>query len=166
MSKERKYQQLFMDIAIRVSEMSYSDRLKVGSIIEKDGRIISIGWNGTPAGWDNCCEDREYMPVNCDFLTFSEINETWPYIDSTGCRYKLVTKPECLHAERNAIDKLAKSHESGLGSTMYCTHSPCLECSKSILGAGISTVIYKTDYRTTDGINFLLKSNIKIQKIG
>ena len=133
-----------MDIAQRTAELSHARRLHVGAIVVKDDRIISIGYNGMPAGWDNNCED-----------------EIW---DKTG-DYELKTKPEVLHAERNALDKLAKGNEGGLGSTMFITHSPCLECAKSIYGAGIIKVYYDNDYRSTDGIDFLNKCGVAVEKV-
>jgi len=159
MDKEQKYQHLYMDIANRVSKMSYAVKLKVGAIIEKDGRIISLGWNGTPSGWDNCCEYKQEIPSLTNILPQRDMDNT------SLNEYKLVTKPEVLHAERNALDKLARSHESGLGAIMYCTHSPCLECAKSILGSGIKKLIYQTEYRSDEGIKFLIKSGLDVWKL-
>ena len=121
-----------MDIAQRVSEMSHAVRAHVGAIIVKDGRIISIGWNGMPSGWDNICEE--------DFET----------------------KKEVLHAEPNAIAKLAKSNESGDGATIYCTHSPCIDCAKLIYQSGINKLLYNEDYNSNDGLEFLKKCNVEI----
>jgi len=133
-----------MKAAEGYAELSYAKRLKVGAIITKDDRVISIGYNGTPAGWDNNCEDK-----------------VW---DKTG-DYELKTKPEVLHAESNAIGKLARSSESGINATMYLTHSPCFDCAKLIHVAGINKVFYRTQYRNTDGIEFLNKCNIEVEKI-
>lgn len=144
-----------MKTAETFAELSYAKRLHVGAIIVKDDRIISIGYNGMPAGWDNNCE----------------YEETYTTQPAPGDEYEVVrtgilkTRPEVLHAERNALDKLAKGHEGGLGSTMFVTHSPCLECAKSIYGAGISHVFYKNDYRSEDGINFLKKCGVNIEKL-
>ena len=126
------------------SELSYAKRLKVGAIITKDDRVISIGYNGTPAGWDNDCE-------------------YWVEDGDLGSGWK--TKPEVLHAEANAIGKLARSSESGINATMYLTHSPCFDCAKLIHVAGINKVFYRTQYRNTDGIEFLNKCNIEVEKI-
>ena len=156
MNKHNKYHQLYIDIASRVAEESHAQRRKVGSIIVKDGRIISMGWNGMPSGWDNCCEDRVYANE------WSIDNDVWNYEDENGRPYNLVTKPEVLHAESNAIAKLAKSTESGKDGDLYITLSPCIECAKLILQTGISRVFYKTVYRDVSGINFLLKSNIEV----
>ena len=139
-----------MKVARTFADLSTARRLKVGAIVVKDNRIISIGYNGMPAGWDNTCEDHitEYCDVTKSWLPTGETK----------------TKPEVLHAERNALDKLARSTESGDGSTMFCTHSPCLECAKSIYGAGITKIYYGEDYRSTDGIEFLQKCGVEIAK--
>lgn len=132
-----KWQVAFMDTAVRFGALSTAERLKVGAIIVKDGRIISIGYNGMPAGWDNVCEDEDFK-----------------------------TKPEVIHAEANAIAKLASSHESGSDAYMYVTHAPCIECAKLIATSGISRVYYKTKYRNEDGLEFLRKCNVEIIKHG
>ena len=129
-----------MDVAYRFAELSHARRLHVGSIIVKDDRIISIGYNGMPAGWENNCE-----------LTQE---------DGT-----LVTRPEVLHAEMNALMKLAKSTESGNASSIFITHAPCMDCAKSIYQAGILEVFYSEDYRTNNGIAFLKQCDIKVRKI-
>jgi dCMP deaminase len=146
-----------MNAAEGYAKLSYAKRLKVGAIITKDDRVISIGYNGTPAGWDNDCEDV--------------IRETFTYvIDKGGEEYEgannsLKTKPEVIHAESNAIGKLARSSESGDGATMYITHAPCFDCAKLIHVAGIKKVFYREAYRSTEGIEFLNKSNIEVEKI-
>ena len=114
----------------------------------KDDRIISIGFNGMPSGWDNNCEDE----VMHDY-------------GNRAPEYKLKTKPQVLHAESNAITKLAKSTESGHMSTMFCTHSPCIECAKLIFQTGIDTLYYRNDYRSTDGIDFLKASGVTVEQI-
>ena len=141
----KKIDHAHMKAAEGYSELSYAKRLKVGAIITKDDRVISIGYNGTPAGWDNNCEDEIRYP------------------DTEGITLK--TKPEVLHAEANAIGKLARSSESGINATMYLTHSPCFDCAKLIHVAGINKVFYRTEYRNTDGIEFLNKCNIEVEKI-
>ena len=128
-----KFIDAYMDVAERFGKLSTARRLNVGAIIVKDNRIISIGYNGMPSGWDNNCE--------------IELDEG-----------KLKSKPEVLHAESNAIAKLARSNESGENSTLFLTHSPCLECSKLIYQSGITTVYYKHEYRSQDGVEFLKKS--------
>ena len=125
-----------MKVAETYASLSYAKRLQVGAIVVKDNRVISIGYNGTPAGWDNICEDE----------TFN-------------------TKPEVIHAEANAISKLARSSESGLSADMFITHAPCMECAKLIFGAGISNVYFKTPYRDTSGILFLEKSGVNVKQV-
>lgn len=134
-----------MDVAQRFSQLSHAQRLQVGAIVVKDDRIISIGYNGMPSGWDNCCEDSLDVDV--------------------GEAPILKTKKEVLHAESNAITKLAKSNESGNGSTMFCTHSPCIECAKLIFQTGITNLYYAEDYRSTDGIDFLRYSGVQVEKV-
>ena len=139
-----KLVQAYMKTAEIFAELSHARRLHVGAIVVKDDRIISIGYNGMPAGWDNNCED------------------VVQYSDDTTA---LKTKPEVLHAEMNALFKLAKSTESGNNASMFVTHAPCIECAKGIYQAGIKEVFYGSEYRSTDGIDFLQKCNIKIEKI-
>jgi dCMP deaminase len=134
-----------MDTAERFAQLSSAKRLQVGAVVVKDNRIISIGYNGTPSGWDNCCEEDVY--------------------DDNGDWLKNQTKSEVIHAEANAIAKLAASSESGKGSDIFITHAPCIECAKMIYGAGISNVWYRNSYRNTDGIDFLEKCDIKIGKV-
>jgi dCMP deaminase len=139
-----KFLKAFMQTAKTFAELSHARRLHVGAIVVKDDRIISIGYNGMPAGWDNDCENivgyAQGQPV-------------------------LKTKPEVLHAETNAISKLARSSESGDGATMFITHSPCLECAKLIYQSGISKVYFGQQYRDDQGIKFLQNCNIEIQKL-
>jgi len=141
---KQKFVDFFMDIAERTAQLSSATRLKVGSIIVKDDRIISIGYNGMPPGWDNQCEN--------DFG-----------LDFTG-KPTLVTKPEVIHAEANAIAKLAKSSESGDGSVMFLTHSPCIDCAKQIFTAGIRKVYYLNEYKTDHGVVFLQQCGIEVDK--
>ena len=126
------------------AELSHARRLHVGAIVVKDDRIISIGYNGMPAGWDNNCEDELHQPIG---------------------RVDLKTKPEVLHAESNAIAKLAKSSESGLGADIFITHAPCLDCAKLIYQSGIKRVYFGMAYRDDAGINFLKKSNIEVEHV-
>jgi len=136
-----KFVELYSDIAERVSKLSSARRLQVGAIVVRDDRIISIGYNGMPAGWDNNCE----------------------HLQEDGT---LKTRPEVLHAEMNALIKLARSYESGLGADLFITHSPCMECAKGIYQAGINRVYYGTQYRSREGIQFLKQSNIEVIKTG
>ena len=163
-----------MSIAHEVANMSYSQRLKVGAIVVKDNRIISMGYNGTPEGWDNTCEDRVYMdPGAGGWLSPDEIALQWPFIERVGefdqesRRYKLVTRPEVIHAEMNALMKLAGSTESGRGASLFTTHSPCLAhgCAIGIYTTGIKEVFYHHEYRDTSGVDFLRKCNIEVVKL-
>ena len=133
-----------MDWASRAAKLSHARRLQVGAVIVKDDSVISYGYNGMPAGWDNNCEEVYYDEIG---------NE------------RLKTKPEVLHAESNAIAKLAKSTNSGLGATLFVTHSPCIECAKLIYQSGISSVFYNENYRDDSGIKFLEKSGVEVNKI-
>ena len=156
---KEKFIKAYMDTAKRFAELSYARRLHVGAIVVKNDRIISIGYNGMPAGWDNDCEDRVYA------TEWSIDNDIWTHQDETGRPYNLETKPEVLHAERNALDKLAKGTEGGDGADMFITHSPCLECAKSILGAGIKRVWFSEQYRDDSGLTFLEKSGIIVEQV-
>ena len=155
----------YMRIAYEAASMSRAKRLQVGSVIVKNNNIISFSWNGTPYGWNNTCETKQYMTSDASaMLGLPGTPADWPYQDNRG-HYKLKTKPEVIHAERNAIDKLAKSSSEGAeGAIMFITHSPCMECSKSIYSAGIKEVYYAEDYRTNDGISFLKKANVMVKK--
>ena len=146
-----------MHVAETYAQLSHARKLKVGSIVVKDDRIISIGYNGTPAGWDNNCEDE------------IEIRETY-VIDMGGISHpitttQLHTKPEVIHAEANAIAKLARSPESGQGSVMFITHAPCMECAKMIFTSGIKKVFFRNYYRSGEGLEFLKKCNISVEKV-
>lgn len=163
-----------MDVALRYAEESHAVRSKVGAIVVKDGKVISIGWNGTPTGWDtNVCEDRvDPTPEDYQRMSREEFEAAFPYVedrsydaDQPEVRYGLVTKPEVIHAERNAIAKLAGSHESGQGGVMFVTHQPCFECAKEIKQVGISTVYYFHPYRIKDGVEFLHKCNIPVHRV-
>lgn len=142
-TKERQmiYDKVYMEMAKVLSKLSYAERNKVGCIIvSPKGQIISQGYNGTPTGYDNCCE----------------------YIDENG---KLVTKKEVLHAESNAISKCAKWLSSTEDATLYVTLSPCFECAKIIIQAGIKRVCYNETYRNTEGLDFLKKNGIQVDQI-
>jgi dCMP deaminase len=147
---KEKFVNAYMKVAETFAELSSARRLHVGAIVVKDDRIISIGYNGMPSGWDNNCED--------------EIVESYSGYEGAIHRTVLKTKPEVLHAETNAIAKLAKSTESGDGATMFITHSPCLDCAKLIYQSGIKSVYYRNTYRSDDGIEFLKKCKIEVNK--
>lgn len=131
-----KFDEKYLRMAEIWAENSYCQRRKVGALLVKDRMIISDGFNGTPSGFENVCEDE------------------------TG-----VTKPYVLHAEANAISKVAKSGNSSQGATLYVTASPCIECSKLIIQAGITRVVYKDEYRLTDGVELLRKAGIEVEKV-
>jgi dCMP deaminase len=133
---KQKWVDAFMDTAERFAQLSSAVRLQVGAVVVKDNRIVSIGYNGTPAGWTNQCENEEGY-----------------------------TKDEVIHAEANAIAKLARDGESGLGTDLFCTHAPCIHCAKIIYGAGVKKVYYRNTYRDTAGLDFLDKCNIEIEKV-
>lgn len=131
-----KFDYAHMQVAQVYANLSSANRLKVGCIIVKENRIISIGYNGMPSGWDNTCE-----------------------VDN-------VTKPEVLHAETNAIAKVARSNESCVGATLFVTTAPCLDCAKLIYQSGISRVVWKNPHlRTDDGLKFLEKCDMTVERI-
>ena len=142
---KQKWIDAFMDTAERFAQLSSAKRLQVGAVVVKDNRIISIGYNGMPSGWTNECEE------------VVEIHEDGGVVTKT--------KDEVIHAEANAISKLAKSGDSGDGATMFITHAPCVHCAKLIYGAGISNIYYRNFYRDDAGIDFLNKCNIEVLKI-
>ncbi len=131
-----KFDRSYMDMARIWARNSYCKRRQVGALLVKDNTIISDGYNGTPSGFENQCEDE------------------------SG-----VTKPYVLHAEANAITKVAKSGSSSIGSTLYVTASPCIECAKLIIQAGIKRVVYQDEYRLTDGVDLLTKAGIEVEKV-
>ncbi|SNR38903.1 dCMP deaminase [Lutibacter agarilyticus] len=131
--KQLKYDTAYMRMALEWAKLSYCDRKQVGALIVKDRMIISDGYNGTPSGFENCCEDDE--------------NYTKWYV---------------LHAEANAILKVAASTQSCKGATLYITLSPCKECSKLIHQSGIKRVVYANEYKDTTGIDFLKKAGVEL----
>lgn len=161
-----KWDAAHMSSAENYAKLSSAKRLQVGCVIVKDNRIISIGYNGMPSGWDNNCEDKLHLSKeNVEGLSPQEIKATFTFKDATGL-YGLKTKPEVLHAETNAIAKVARSNESCEGATLYTTVAPCLDCAKLIYQSGITKVFYRNDYpRGTLGIEFLEKCSIGITKI-
>jgi len=130
-----KFDHSYLQMAEVWAQNSYCKRRKVGALLVKDRMIISDGYNGTPSGFENICEEDG------------------------------VTKPYVLHAEANAITKVAKSGNSSLGATLYVTASPCLECSKLIIQAGIKRVVYRDEYRLTDGVDLLRRAGIEVEKV-
>jgi dCMP deaminase len=135
-TKQQILDQRYLKMADIWAQNSYCKRRKVGALLVKDKMIISDGYNGTPSGFENECEDED--------------NKTKTYV---------------LHAEANAITKVAKSGNSSLGATLYVTSSPCIECSKLIIQAGIKRVVFTENYRLEDGINLLKRANIDVEQI-
>lgn len=131
-----KFDRKYLEMAAIWAKNSYCRRRQVGALLVKDNMIISDGYNGTPSGFENECEDENG-----------------------------VTKPYVLHAEANALTKVAKSGNNSLGSTLYVTASPCLECAKLIIQAGVSRVVYREMYRLTDGIDLLRRAGIQVDRI-
>lgn len=125
-----------MTAACAYAMLSRAERAKVGSVIVKDGAVISFGFNGTPAGWDNRCED--------------EHGKTYPWV---------------RHAERNAFSKLAKGGGGAKGATMYTSYAPCEECALEMIGAEIDQVVYLVEYKKSDGLDYLRKSGVRILKL-
>jgi dCMP deaminase len=140
-----------MKTAHAFAECSTARRLNVGAIVVKDNTIISIGYNGMPSGWDN----------NCEIGIENEHLKKYPNPHQHHV-IELKSKPEVLHAETNAIAKLARSPESGEGATMFITHSPCLDCAKLIYQSGITSVYYENEYRDTAGVDFLKKCGLVV----
>jgi dCMP deaminase len=165
-----KFQELYRNIAREVAKMSHAVRRQVGAVIVKDDRVISMGYNGMPAGWENNCEDKEFWKPELEDLHYDELEAAYPNIatsDEDGAyigRYRLKTKPEVLHAESNALAKLARSTESGLGADLFVTTAPCLDCAKLIFQSGISRVWYSDSYRDDSGVRFLRSSGVEVIK--
>jgi len=151
---KEKFIDAYMKTAEVFAELSSARRLHVGAIVVKDDRIISIGYNGMPSGWDNNCEYEEEVLQS----EFGKGN----WLEKTG---QLKTRPEVLHAETNAIAKLAKSTESGDGATLFVTHAPCLDCAKLVYQTGINSVYYRNSYRSQEGLEFLEKAGVKVNKV-
>ncbi len=142
---KKKWVDAFMDTAERFAQLSSAKRLQVGAVVVQDNRIVSIGYNGMPAGWTNVCEE------------VIEVHEDGGVVTKT--------KDEVIHAEANAISKLARDGERGFGADLFCTHAPCVQCAKLIYGAGIKKVYYRDAYRDTLGIEFLEKCNIEVEHV-
>ncbi|MEY2701608.1 MAG: hypothetical protein RLY43_241 [Bacteroidota bacterium] len=134
--KKEKYDKAYLRIAKEWGKLSYCERKQVGAIIVKDKMIISDGFNGTPSGFENCCEDEAHF-----------------------------TKWYVLHAEANAISKVARSTQSCEDATLYITLSPCKDCSKLIHQSGIKRVVYLEEYKDTSGVDFLIKAGIEVTLI-
>jgi dCMP deaminase len=133
---KQKYIDAHMSVAEVYANLSTAKRLQVGCVVVKDNTIIGIGYNGMPSGWDNVCEDENN-----------------------------ITRPEVLHAETNTIAKVSRSTNSSEDATLFVTHAPCLDCAKIMHQAGIKEVFYRNNYRSEDGIKFLLRCNINVEKV-
>jgi len=161
----------FIDVHMKVAEtyanLSSATRLKVGCVIVKNDTIIGIGYNGMPSGWDNVCEEVIYKEStgfeDAEFLF--ENGWTFGTDKETALWSKKVTKPEVIHAEINAISKVSRSTNSSDGADMFITHAPCIECSKALFQAGIKKVFYRNTYRSEDGLKFLEKCNVYVEKV-
>jgi dCMP deaminase len=164
-----KFIDYFMKFAELTSTLSYAKRLQVGSVIVKNDQIIGTGYNGMPSGWDNDCEFKVWDNGTGGWLSVEEFESQYPYEmwneqASRNVRYGLKTRPEVLHSEMNALMKVAQSTESTKNATLFCTHAPCIDCAKAIYQAGITTVYYKEDYRSTDGLEFLRRSSVNVHQ--
>lgn len=147
---KKKFVDYYMTIADVTAKLSYAKRLQVGAVIVKGNQILATGYNGMPSGWDNNCETELPESIDLDSRTITP--------------KQLVTKPEVIHAESNALTKVARSTESSEGATMFCTHAPCIECAKLIFQSGITTLYFKEHYRSDSGIKFLLLSDVKVHE--
>jgi dCMP deaminase len=156
---------IYMQVAYQFAKLSYAERRKVGCVIVKDKQVISFGYNGTPHGFDNECECHVKMDLEAGaWLDFETIEKQWP-LESPNGRYKLETKREVLHAESNAIMKVAKSTMSCEGADLYTTTCPCFDCAKLIIQAGIEKVYYTEDYRDMSGVELLKKAKIEVEQV-
>jgi len=142
-----KFANAHMKAAEVYSQLSSARRLQVGCVVVKDNTIIGIGYNGMPSGWDNNCEEEIIIEEDEKFIK------------------GLKTKPEVLHAETNALAKIARSTNSSDGASMFITHAPCLDCAKLVYQSGIKSVYYRNSYKNTDGIDFLNKCNVEVTMI-
>jgi dCMP deaminase len=133
---KQKYIDAHMQAAEVYAKLSTAKRLQVGCVAVKNDTIIGIGYNGMPSGWDNVCEDENFK-----------------------------TKPEVLHAETNCLAKIARSTNSSEGASLFVTHAPCIDCAKIIHQSGINSVYFRNAYRSTDGVNFLERCGVYVEKI-
>lgn len=168
---KQKFIDYYMEIAEATAQLSYAKRLKVGTVVVRDQKILATGYNGTPTGWDNDCEDIELMPDTAgEWLDTDDVLTKWPFEGKfwisgkeVNTRYRLKTKDIVLHSEANALTKIARSTETSEGATMFCTHAPCLQCAKLIYQSGINKLYYRSHYRDNSGLEFLQKSNVDVE---
>ena len=167
---KQKFIDYYMDVAERTSKLSSAIRRQVGAVIVKDNRILSYGYNGMPTGWDNTCENKEYMnAAKAGFMPQDDIVEKFPYEEyskeyGANRRYRLVTKDEVLHAESNAIAKVSGSTESSEDATLFVTTAPCIHCAKMIFQSGIKNLFYRDTYRDEAGVEFLEKGGVSVTR--
>jgi len=157
---------IYMQMAYQVAKLSYAERRKVGCVIVKDEQIISFGYNGTPHGFDNECESIEM--TSWEFPEQAELlkEDGWILSEDDSCTcHKHTTRREVLHAESNALMKLAKSTMSCKDSILYTTTLPCFDCAKLIIQAGVKEVFYCEDYRDMSGIMLLQRAGIKVNQV-
>ena len=161
---KKKMIDYYMDVAVRTSELSTAERLKVGAIVVKDDKIISCGYNGSPSGHSNILE-QEVMITTYEYDRLDDIErERYRFSIILNRWVGLKTLDDVIHAEQNAISHLCRSTESSVDSILFCTTLPCHSCSKIIYGAGIKTVYYKNEYRCNKGLEFLQKCGIEVIK--
>ena len=160
---KQKFIDYYMDVAERTSKLSSAIRRQVGAVIVKDNRILSYGYNGMPTGWDNTCENKEYMPGD-QWEGHLYPHEEYDKEVESNRRYRLVTKDEVLHAEMNVISKVSASTESSDGATLFVTHAPCIHCAKAIYQSGIKQVYYRDAYRDSRGLEFLEQGNVSVTR--
>lgn len=158
---KQKFIDAHMKVAETYAQLSTAKRLQVGAVIVKNGTIIGIGYNGMPAGWDNNCEEKEVTYDERDTHNSSD----WNYDSTKKSYFRLVTKPEVIHAESNAICKVTKSTNSSENADMFVTHAPCVHCAKLIYQSGIQKVFYRNEYRDDSGIKFLKLCGVLIEKV-
>jgi dCMP deaminase len=157
---KQKFIDAHMAAAEVYSKLSSAKRLQVGCVVVKDNTIIGIGYNGMPSGWTNDCEYKVYANE------WSIDNSVWDYQEEdSGHPYNLKTKPEVLHAETNALAKIARSTNSSEGASLFVTHAPCLDCAKLIHQSGINSIYYRNSYRDETGIDFLKKCKVEVTKV-
>jgi len=160
-----KFIQAHMKAAEVYAELSSATRLHVGCVVVKDNTIIGIGYNGMPSGWNNTCEVVIYVLKEECYKTDLEMRELG-YTETVHGWVKYKTKPEVLHAETNALAKIARSTNSSEGASLFVTHEPCLDCAKIIHQAGIKEVYYRNDYpRANGGKQFLKNCGIDVYKL-
>ncbi len=155
---KKKFVDYYMKIANITAELSHAKRLQVGAVIVRDNQILATGYNGMPSGWENICEITEET-----YEVRDTYNNDWIYDNESKKYSRLKTKPEVLHAEMNCLMKVTQSTESSAGSTMFCTHAPCMDCAKAVYQAGIKAVYYGTKYRSTAGVEFLKTCDVDVK---